>query len=148
MISGNIASYSWSLNNPDALANIAETNELASCLAQVSSARDINKEAAKEKKAAEERERERKKANYQLEFESKKGELHDKLVAEVNKGIEHLCSLKKNKLLLLLRFYFAVKVTNMTKKSHDELMELVEATLDTLQKQVVEGEIIREQGQV
>lgn len=101
MISGNIASYSWSLNNPDALADITETNELASCLAQISAARDLNKDAAKEKKAAEERERDQKKANNLLAFENKKAELHDELVAEVNKGIDHLHSLKKNKLLLL-----------------------------------------------
>jgi hypothetical protein len=152
MISGNIASYSRSLNNPDSLADISDSNELASCLAEISAARDIAKDAAKEKKEANEKEKELKKASNQLALETKKEQLHDELFAEVDKGIEHIRSVTKKKTLQdLLKYYFDVKVKNMAKKSREELITLVENAWDRPQQEATEGIIpdaAREQEQV
>lgn len=140
MMSGNIASYSRSLNNPDSLADIADSNELASCLSEISAARDIAKDAAKEKKEAKEKEKELNKASTQLAFESKKAQLHDELFAELDKGIEHICSLTKKKTLQdLLKYYFDVKVKNLAKKSREELITLVENAWDRPQQEATEG---------
>ncbi len=99
MMSGNIASYSQSLNNPAALADISDSNQLASCLAEISAARDTAKDEAKEKKETKENEKELNKENSQVAFESKKVQLHDELFAELDKGIEHICSVTKKKTL-------------------------------------------------
>jgi len=56
MIAGNISSYSRvSLNNQKSLDFIAEANLLSSCISKISVAKEIAKDAAKEKREQEQK---------------------------------------------------------------------------------------------
>jgi hypothetical protein len=61
-LSGNIASYSRSLNNPAALDQIIHTNNLTNCLAMTSEYKEAAKDAAKEKKVNDDKAKADKKA--------------------------------------------------------------------------------------
>ena len=56
-------SYSRVLNNQKSLDYIAETNLLSSCISKISVAKEIAKDAAKEKREQEQKSREGKKAD-------------------------------------------------------------------------------------
>ena len=55
MIAGNIASYSRVLNNEKTLVYIAEANLLSTCLSTISAAKEVAKDAAKEKREQEQK---------------------------------------------------------------------------------------------
>ena len=65
MIAGNISSYSRVLNNQKSLDYIAEANLLSSCISKtkILVAKEIAKDAAKEKREQEQKSREGKKAD-------------------------------------------------------------------------------------
>ncbi len=58
-------------------------------------------------------------------FNEEKAKVYDKLVADVGKGIGHICGLPKAQLEKLLRFYFLNRTPNRSKKNCKELVELV-----------------------
>ena len=62
-LSGNIASYSWVLNNSKTIQHIEDVNMLSVCLSKISESRELTKEAAREKKSQETKSKEEKKAN-------------------------------------------------------------------------------------
>ncbi len=105
-LSGNIASYSWSINNPAALDQIMDTSNLANCLATISEYKEAAKDAAKEKKVNDDKAKADKKATDTAVFNEQKAKVYDKLVEDVGKGIEHIRGLPKAQLKKLLRFYF------------------------------------------
>jgi hypothetical protein len=92
-LSGNIASYSQSLNNPAALDQIINTNNLANCLVMISEYKEAAKDAAKEKNVNDDKAKADKKAVDIAVFNEQKAKVYDKLVEDVGKGIEHICGL-------------------------------------------------------
>ncbi len=122
---GNIASYSRSLNNPAALDQIVNTNNLASCLATISEYKEAVKDAAKEKKVNDDKAKADKKAVDIAVFKEQKAKVYDKLVEDVGKGIKHICGLPKAQLKKLLKFYFLDRTPNRSKKNCKELVEMV-----------------------
>jgi hypothetical protein len=132
-LSGNIASYSQSLNNPAALDQIINTNNLANCLATISEYEEVAKDAAKEKKANDDKAKADKKAADTAVFNEEKATVYDKLVEDVGKGIEHIRGLPKTQLKKLLRFYFFDRTPNQSKKNHKELVEMVINALEKRQ---------------
>jgi hypothetical protein len=132
-LSDNIASYSQSLNNPAALDQIIDTNNLANCLATISEYKEAAKDAAKEKKINDDKAKADKKAVDIAVFNEQKAKVYDKLVEDVGKGIEHICGLPKAQLENLLRFYFLDRTPNWSKKSREELVEMVINALEKRQ---------------
>ena len=124
-LSGNIASYSRSLNNPAALDKIVDTNNLASCLATISEYKESAKDAAKEKKVNDDKAKADKTAADIAVFNEQKAKVYDKLVEDVGKGIEHIRGLPKAQLKKLLKFYFLDRTPNRSKKNREELVEMV-----------------------
>ncbi len=124
-LSGNIASYSWSLNNSAALDQIVDTNNLASCLATISEYKEAAKDAAKEKKVNDDKAKADKKAADIAVFNEQKAKVYDKLVEDVGKGIEHIRGLPKAQLEKLLKFYFLDRTPIQSKKNRKELVEMV-----------------------
>ena len=124
-LSGNISSYSQSLNNPAALDQIVDTNNLSSCLATFSEYKEAAKDAAKEKKTNDDKAKTDKKAVDIAVFNEQKAKVYDKLVEDVGKGIEHICGLPKAQLEKLLKFYFLDRTPNRSKKNRKELVEMV-----------------------
>jgi hypothetical protein len=110
IMSGNVASYSWVLNNSEALKHIEDTNMLSACISTISASRELAKDAAMEKKSHEAKSKEDKKANDRAEFEKKKRELHEELVRDLLVFVVAAGTtpktLIKNKLLNLLIFFF------------------------------------------
>ena len=134
-ITGNVASYCRSLNNPNTLQLIIDTNKLASCLATINESKELAKDAAREKKAAEAKKRKPKKDQDQAEFESKKAKVYDQLNADVSKGLSHVCSLRKKELQNLLKYYFEDKTPNQSKMNRTELVKLVKDIIDMKNKE-------------
>ncbi len=124
-LSGNIASYSQSLNNPAALDQIINTNNLANCLAMISEYKEAAKDAAQEKKVNDDKAKADKKAADITVFNELKAKVYDKLMEDVGKGIEHIRGLPKAQLEKLLRFYFLNRTPNQSKKNRKELVEMV-----------------------
>ena len=124
-ITGNVSSYCRSLNNPNTLQLIVDTNKLASCLATINESKELAKDAAREKKAAEANKRKSKKDQEQVEYERKKAEVYDQLSAEVSRGLAHVCSLRRKELQNLLKYYFEDKTPNQYKMNRTELVKLV-----------------------
>lgn len=140
-IMGNVASYCRSLNNPNTLQLIMDTNKLASCLAMINESKELAKDAAREKKAAEAKKRESKKDKDQVEFESKKAEVYNQLsTAEVSKGLAYVCSLRKKELQNLLKYYFEDKTPNQYKMNRTELVKLVKDIIDRKEDETNESE--------
>jgi hypothetical protein len=111
-LSGNIASYSRSLNNSAALDQIIDINSLVSCLAAISEYKEVEKDAAKEKKVNDVKAETDKKAKDIAVFNEQKTKVYDKLAEDVGKGIEHIHRLPKAQLKKLLRFYFLDRTPN------------------------------------
>ncbi len=132
-LSGNIASYSRSLNNPAALDQIINTNNLANCLAMISEYKEAAKDAAKEKKVNDDKAKADKKAADIAVLNEQKAMVYDMLVEDVGKGIEHICGLPKAQLEKLLRFYFLNRTPNQSKKNCKELVEMVINALEKRQ---------------
>ena len=130
-ISGNVASYSHVLNNPETLKLIAESNDLARCLSVIAASKEMEKDIAMQKKAEDAKVKEAKKVREQAEFETKKADVYRKLVVDISKGIEHISGLPKTTLLQLLKFYFVDKTPNQTKMKRDELLVLVKSLYES-----------------
>ena len=130
MIASNISSYSRVLNNQKSLDYIAETNLLSSCISKISVAKEIAKDAAKEKRDQEQKSREGKKADDQAAFEKKKVEL----CKELENDLEIIGELGKGKLLNLLKYYFEDKTPNKSKKSCEDLVVMVQLALNERNK--------------
>ncbi len=129
-ITGNVASYSRSLNNSETLGLISDTNKLASCLATISEAKERAKDAAKEKKVEVEQKKKSKKAKDKEKFESEKAKVYHELDDIVGKGFAHVSGLKNKKQLLnLLKYYFQDTTPNQSKMSRDDLVHLVQKLL-------------------
>jgi hypothetical protein len=128
-INGNVAAYSRSLNNPDSLAHIADTNQLSSTLATIAEAKEAEKQEAKKKKAAEQKSKKKKASKKKVAFEKAKAELNEGLKEDVTKGIAHVRSLAKSRLQQLLKYYFEDKTPNQSKMKAKQLLELVEKQL-------------------
>ncbi len=111
-LSGNIASYSRSLNNPAAIDQIININNLANCLVTISEYKEVAKDAAKEKKVNDDKAKADKKAADIAVFNEQKAKVYDKLAEDVGKSIEHICGLPKAQLEKLLRFYFLDRTPN------------------------------------
>jgi hypothetical protein len=132
-LSGNIASYSQSLNNPAALDQIINTNNLANCLATISEYKEAAKDAENEKKVNDDKAKADKKAANIAVFNDQKAKVYDKLVEDVGKGVEHIRGLPKAQLKKLLRFYFLDRTPNQSKKNCNELVEMVINALEKRQ---------------
>jgi hypothetical protein len=118
-----------------------DTNKLASCLAMINESKELAKDAAREKKAAEAKKRESKKDKDQVEFESKKAEVYNQLsTAEVSKGLAYVCSLRKKELQNLLKYYFEDKTPNQYKMNRTELVKLVKDIIDRKEDETNESE--------
>ena len=126
-----IASYSRVLNNEKSLVYIAEANLLSTCLSTISAAKEVAKDAAKEKREQEQKSREGKKAGDRAAFEEKKAELRE----ELENDLKVFDGLGKGKLLNLLKFYFGDKTPNKSKKTHDDLVVLVQLALNERNKE-------------
>ncbi len=141
IITGNVYSFSRSLNSAETLDLVVDTNKLASCLASISAAKDAVKDAAKNKREADARAKEAKKSQYKVEFESKKVEICKDFAEDIGKGVAHVCSLPVTKLKLLLK-YFEVPDA-LSKMRREELQVLVENSFMAMEKdsdQHVDGE--------
>jgi hypothetical protein len=73
-ITGNVYSFSWSLNSAETLDLVVDTKKLASCLASISAAKDAAKDAAKNEREVDAQAKEAKKSQDEVEFKSKKVE--------------------------------------------------------------------------
>ena len=131
MIAGNISSYSRvSLNNQKSLDYIAEANLLSSCISKISVAKEIAKDAAKEKREQEQKSREGKNADDWAAFEKKNAEL----CKELENDLKIIGELGKGKLSNLLKYYFEDKTPNKSKKSHEDLLVMVQLALNERNK--------------
>ena len=130
MIVGNISSYSRMLNNQKPLDYIAEANMLSSCISKISVAKEIAKDAAKEKRDQEQKSREGKKADDRAAFEKKKVEL----CKELENDLKIIGELGKGKLLNQLKYYFEDKTPNKSKKSCEDLVVMVQLALNERNK--------------
>jgi hypothetical protein len=126
MITSNIASYSWVLNNPKSLEYIAEAKLLSNCITKISEAKEVAKDVAKEKKEQEQKSKEGKKAEDWVAFEKEKAEL----CKELENDLKVFGDLPKGKLLSLLKYYFLDKIPNKSKKTCGDLVVLVQLALD------------------
>ena len=139
-ITGNIASYSRSLNNAATLDHIIDTNKLASCLSTVIAAKDAVKAAAKDKRETDTKAKAAKKTQNKVEFDNKKVEISKDFADDIAKGVKHLCSLSNEKLKLLLKYYFEVP-NALSQLRRGELVALLEeAGKKDSDQEVAEGE--------
>jgi hypothetical protein len=132
-LSGNIACYSRSLNNPAALDQIINTNNLANYLAMISEYKEAAKDAAKEKKVNDDKAKADKKATDIAVINEQKAKVYDKVMEDVGKGIDHIYGLPKAQLKKLLRFYFLDRTPNQSKKNCKELVKMVINALEKRQ---------------
>ncbi len=142
IITGNVYSFSRSLNSAETLDLVVDTNKLASCLASISAAKDAAKDAAKNKREADARAKEAKKSQDKVELESKKVEVCEDFAEDIGKDVAHVCSLPVTKMKLLLKYYFEVPDA-LSKMRWEELQALVEDSFTAMEKdsdQHVEGE--------
>jgi hypothetical protein len=125
-ISGNVESYSRSLNNPRQLAYIEDANKLSATLSTIEAARLQEKDDTKKRKAEEQKAKKAKKRKQSVAFEKTKNELYKGLKEDVSKGLDHIRKLAKPRLEQLAKYYFLDKTPNRSKMKAKALLELVE----------------------
>ena len=106
-----------------------ETNKLASCLATISESKELAKDAAREKKAADAEAKKSKKEHDKFEFENKKAEVYDELAEEVSRGLAHVCGLPNKTLQQHLKYYFGDTTPKHYKMNRDQLVTLAQNLL-------------------
>ena len=113
IVTGNINSYARVLNGPHQLDKIQTYNELAATMAVLKQEREQQQEQQREKKRQEEQAKAARRAVKEMEADAKARELEPVCRVHVNKGIEHVLSLKVRERKDILRYHFRLATVDI-----------------------------------
>ncbi len=130
---GNVQSYARVLNGTEQVTKLKEHLELAAALADLQAEKEKEKAEAAAKKKAEAEEREAKKAESIRKEAQAKELLLPGLTDDVDKGMDHVLSLKNDRLKQILKYFFDEKGLSSLRKK--DLQELDDGVLCHLKQQ-------------
>ena len=106
MATGNVCSYARVLNGPQQVEKIKTFNELAATMATLRKERDQAKAESSARRKEEEQRKAARKAEKEREASMKQNELGPVCKAHVDKGLEHVLTLKVPERRDVLRYHF------------------------------------------
>ena len=119
MLDGNASSYSKQLNSPARMEKYTDQNCLVAILAELRLQKEEEKKMAREKKAADDKEKERNKVAKEIQKQQLKDRVMPSIIEDVNKGLNFVLSKTNPRKEQILEFFYTVNRKELPTKRDD-----------------------------